>query len=326
MRLELLQGEFPVAENPGLDSTDPRFDTIATMVQEGDIAGAGLASEEILAEGIYDIRLIAYFLYAHWIEQGMASLAEVLYCLGNALLGNWEAVGPVARREKNVQNSLGWMFRQVLKKIQYEEDKNSNEWQLWQRTVSSEDVQAILENGNAFRRGLAQQMEDAASPILDVWGKIEDWMRGLERLVYTPPEPEQESEPEPESESETVEGLQRAAVQQPTLTLGSPAMPSAIPGFEVSPAMGELLRKLQAFETLIEKGNFMHAALVADDINQIMANFDPRVYFPKIFTTFFRLQALNFGELANFAEYREMPEWLALHEWFNSDIDNFVDS
>ena len=129
MKIELLQGSLPVTENPGLDSTDPRFDEIATLVQGGQYAEAAKLSETILAEGIYDIRLMCYFLYGYWLELDLLSLLEVMNCLNHIILENWQAVGPVKKREKFFQTSFNWLFRQVLKKIQYEEKKKTALWQ-----------------------------------------------------------------------------------------------------------------------------------------------------------------------------------------------------
>ena len=47
-----------------------------------------------------------------------------------------------------------------------------------------------------------------------------------------------------------------------------------------------LVNKMKAFERLIEKEQFPKAAVVADDINAIIAHFDPRIYFPRMFSKF----------------------------------------
>ncbi len=308
MKIELLQGSLPVTENPGLDSTDPRFDEISTLVQEEKHAEAANLCESIIADGVYDIRLICYFLYGYWLEQGLTSLGSVVNCLNNVILENWEAVGPAAKREKSIQNSLGWMFRQLLKKVQYEETKNSPTWQQWQASVTSEEVDVILEAGEAFRSGMIRQLEDGAGPVVDMWGKMADWLRALQRLVYRPPEPEQEE----------------SGRDDP----GEAPADRKAGGMEIEGSyhMNLLLKKLAAFDRLIAAEKFPRAALVADEINNTLANFDPMLYFPKFFETFVRLQALNFQQLAEYAEQRESPEWVAMQEWFKVDIDGFINS
>lgn len=313
MNIELLQGSFPITENPGLDSTDPRFDEISTLIQAGQYTEAASLSETIIADDIYDIRLISYLCYGYWLEHDLTSLGEIIHCLNNIFQENWEAIGPANKREKNVQNSLGWLFRQILKKVQYEESKNTDQWQYWQASVSTDQIGDILDLGTIFRHAISQQLEDNAGAIIDLWSKIEEWLHALQRLVYRVPEPEPV---ETESEDTVVSSTENTA--KPAKTAGLEV--------ETSYHMGLLLTKLAAFEQLLEQEKFPRAALVADDINETLANFDPKLYFPKFFQTFARLQALNFEELSVYAEQRDYPEWQAMQEWFKVDIDGFINS
>jgi len=41
MNIKLIQGPLEVSESPGLETTDPRFGDIATLVQEGNYEEAG---------------------------------------------------------------------------------------------------------------------------------------------------------------------------------------------------------------------------------------------------------------------------------------------
>ena len=63
MNLELLNTKLKVTDNPGLDTLDPRFADIVTLIQESNFSGAAAQSQEIIEEEIYDIRIICYFLY-----------------------------------------------------------------------------------------------------------------------------------------------------------------------------------------------------------------------------------------------------------------------
>jgi len=316
MRIELLQGIFSVTETPGLDSTDPRFDEIATLVQAGKNAEAASLSEAILVEGIYDVRLICYFLYGHWLEQGLASLVDVINLLNNAIMENWEAIGPVTRRIKNLEKSLDWLFRQILKKIQYEENKNSPLWKQWQADILTDEVDQILESGEAFRLSINHQFEDKADPIIDLWSKIEQWLRVFQQLECPPPEPLQA-----ELEELTDHVSEVVVVDAP---LPVTVFKSSEPELESSYHMDLLLKKLAAFERLVQEEKFPRAALVADDINQTLSTFDPMLYFPKMLGAFIRLQALNFDELSSYADHRESQQWQAMQDWLKIDVDSFI--
>ncbi|MCJ7615651.1 MAG: hypothetical protein MUO43_03840, partial [Desulfobacterales bacterium] len=196
MNIELLQGTLEVSENPGLETIDPRFSDIAALVMEGNYDDAGAQSEAILEERIYDIRIIGYFLYGHFIEQGVGAMADIYLCLANLLRDNLEAIGPVKKREKHIQTILNWMMKQLIKKLQYEEGKNSNLYEGWISEVSSDQVQEALDAGDELRRTLGPVLEDAAGPVLDGMMKVNDWLTAFQRLVYREPEPEEEEETE----------------------------------------------------------------------------------------------------------------------------------
>lgn len=314
MKIELLQGDLPITENPGLDSTDPRLDEITTLSQEGKYTEAATLSEAILADGIYDIRLICFFLYGYWLESGLGSFLELIDCLNRVILENWEAVGPTKNRDKNLEKSLDWLFRQILKKVQYEETKNTLLWQKWQASAGAVDVNKILELGETFRCSLNQQLENKAGTIVAQLSKIENWLVTFQQLVYSPPEPVlTESESEPSTDDDEVEN-------------DTPSTPFkfAVPGTDTSYHMELLLKKLAGFERALQENKFPQAALLADDINQTLDTFDPKLYFPKLFESFVRLQALNFEALIVYADHREDPQWQAMQEWLKVDIDGFI--
>lgn len=85
-----------------------------------------------------------------------------------------------------------------------------------------------------------------------------------------------------------------------------------------------LIKKLEAFNNLISEGKYIGAALVADDINSIIADFDPKIYFPKLFAKFSLLFAANINQLSSCEEYKNTAEWNALKELYKVDLAGFV--
>lgn len=309
MNIELLNQTLKVTDNPGLEIFDPRFNDIATLIQQGNYSDAAVKAEEIIEEGIYDIRIIGYFLHGVFIEQGVSVLPAVFRSLISLLTENWEAMGPSKKKEKHTQTSLNWFTKQLFKTLNYEEDKKSSNWNVWVKEVSSDDVEEALEVGEELRRALGTTLEDGAGSVLDGLTKIKDWLTAFQRVVYREPEPEIE-EVEQESESKT---------PMPALSDGEETVST-----EGSYHLKLLLKKIMAFEQLIENEKFSMATLIVDDINEIIANFDPRVYFPKIFSKFSLLLALNIGELASYEEQKQTVEWKCMKDLYKVDIDSFV--
>jgi len=328
MNIELLQGTLEISENPGLETIDPRLSDIATLMQEGKYEEAAAQSEAILEEQIYDIRIIGYSLYGHFITQGVGGMADIYQCLANLLRDNLDALGPVKNREKHIQTIMNWMMKQLIKKLQHEEGKNTNLYEGWISEVSSDQVQEALDAGDELRRTLGPVLEDTAGPVLDGLMKVNDWLTAFQRLVYREPEPEPEVEEETDEweEGETEEKIedeqQEAGRKEPYVSI--PRLDEDAISVEGSFHLKLLIRKLEAFDRLISAEKYSSAALVADDINNIIANFDPKVYFPRLFTRFSLQFAANINELTAFEEHKSSVEWQAMQELYKVDLESFV--
>jgi hypothetical protein len=329
MNIEVLQGTLEVSEKPGLETIDPRFSDIAALVQGGNYKEAAAKSETVLAEKIYDIRIIGYFLHGHFIEQGLPALADVYLCLADLLRDNIDALGPARNRGKHIQTILNWLMKQIIKTLQYEEEKKKGLYQEWISGVSSDQVQEIIDAGGKFRRSLVLILEESAGPVLDGMVKINDWLVSFQRLVYREPEPEPEEEKEPEikekvaAEEEIAQEPQeeeREPVYEPV-----PQAEEEIAGVEGSYHLKVLIKKLEAFDHLISTQKYASAAIVADDINAIIASFDPRIYFPNLFVRFVLQCASNINNLTAYAEYKESAAWQALQELYKVDLESFVE-
>lgn len=312
MNVEILNKEFPKADPPGIDSLDPRWAEVSGLAQNGDFEECARQSLSLLEQDIWDIRLIGYLCYGAFASDGVAALGGVFKALANVLGPNWEAVGP-ASKAKPAQTSLGWFFKQMLKKVQREEQAKGAEWNRWCETTQDEvdEIQAALRQ---LLGAIDGALGEGAAPVLDAASKLRQWLQGFRNSAKKPPPP---PAPEPEPIAE-----------EPTRVEASAAAPKrAAPdgaAVEGSYALQQLIRKLQVFEQLIKEEKFPRALIVADDINSIIASFDPTVYFPNLFATFMKLMAMNIGQLAEFEGARDSGDWKALVQLYRVDLDAFV--
>jgi len=334
MDLNLLNQPLPVVENPGLETTDPRLEEVSSLVQGGHYMEAAKGAEGVLAEGIYDIRVIGFFLYGVFLEEGIESLGKIFDCYSGLLGENWAALGPVPKREKHAQTSFRWLINQLLKKLQYEENAKGELWEQWVSTVSSDAVEEILEAADRFRRACSAALEEAAAPLIDGLSKLTQWLHAFQQIVYRENEPQPEAEAEEPAEEEDMEPPE----DPETMDSPRPAFaPGAAPASRVSPDqegtwvegsyhLRVLLDKMEAFERLISEEKFPRAALVAEDINDAIAGFDPRVYFPKLFARFAFLQAAHVQDLIAYEDEKQSAEWQALKDFYRVDLRGFVES
>ena len=163
MNMDILLGQtLEVSEQAGLESFDPRFTDIATLVQKGDYLAAAERSGALLEQGIYDIRIIGYFAYGVFLEQGFSGFASIFEALTWTMANNWEAIGPVRRRETHVLNSLKWLFSQLIKKLNYEENKKAETWNAWIEETDTELVQTAIDALVAFQKQVALSLGNQA--------------------------------------------------------------------------------------------------------------------------------------------------------------------
>jgi len=319
MNIEVLDRPFEPTENPGLETTDPRLGDIVTLIQNGKYLDAANQAQAVFEKDIFDIRLTGFFFFGIFLDRGINSLGGVFGCLTRLCMENWEATGPIKKRERHAQISFNWLFKQLDKILQYEEEKESDAWKEWLESVTSDDVQTILDAGDGLQSALSETLEDDAGPLLELMFKIKKWLVNFQQFVYQEPEPEPvgHAEPDPAGDTEPVE----EAGQQTALPLAIDTDSLAAQG---SYQLKVLLKKLNIFEHLVKTKNFALASLVADDINYIIADFDPKLYFPELFKSFSYLLAMNIAQLSAFDGNKQTLEWQAMQELYKVDLDSFL--
>jgi len=320
MTIALITGPLAVSDSPGLATTDSQFTDIATLIQDGKYQEAASLSREVLSKGIYDIRIIGYFSYGYFLEQGVAGLEQLFLALSKLLAEDVAALGPSRNREKHTQTIMNWLMKQLSKKLQYDEQRKTSLWDQWQATVSSEDIEGILDASDALRRALTVDLEEKAGTVLDSLSKVNEWLRHFQGIVYREPEPEPELPEEPEAQVE--EGAPHPAPGKSLPTDQGRESATQIRG---GGALEVLLRKMEAFDHLINDGKVALAALVAEDINGVVDNFDPRLYFPDLFTRFTLNYVAHINRLSEYQGHGKSAEWKALKELYKVDLDSFVD-
>lgn len=312
MVIEILKGELEINENPGLATTDPRLSDIATLVQAGNYQQASLQSREVLSEKIYDIRIIGYYLYGYFAENGLAALEEIFMCLAEILHKNIAAMGPARNREKHIKNTLSWLFKTISNNLVYETEKRTEIYSQWQASITPEQVQSILESSRRLQESIT--VLEAASDVTDLLTKIMEWVQVFQNIVHQE-QNRNEVGQELEVAEETVQQKEAVKILSENFT---------IEGIEGSYHMKILMRKLDAFDRLVEADKLALAAIVADDINNIVTHFDPKLYFPGLFTKFYIQFAKSINQLVNYEQYRQSAAWATLQELYKVDIESFI--
>jgi len=319
MDISLLTQELSPQDNPGLDTFDPRFDEIVTEVEKADYLNAAHKIEEAMSQNIYDIRLIGYFLYGYFIEQGPAKLSEVLNALVCVFNENFEHFGPVKNKEKQAQSSLKWFFSKLIKKLQHEEKRNTETWLQWQQKTITTEVEEAIEQCEAFRRALSARLEDKAAPIIESNTKLNSWLEdfhSMARPVITEAPQEEVADDEPEADQQEVAEAVTATSKSVNQSGYSPLAGSS--------KLNSLKLKIEAFGKLCQLGDTARAAIVMEDLEDIIKNFKPQEYYPRQFTTYFNAMAKHIKVMAPYWQDKNSISWQALERLYDIDPQSFL--
>ncbi|WP_437692829.1 type VI secretion system protein IglI family protein [Sorangium sp. So ce176] len=317
-------------DGPGQDMAESAVDALVRLVQTGEHLDAARQAAKALAAGGTDIRAIAALLLGAFGERGPAALPGMLDVLTGATGRRWEAIRPAARRDRAVDSALCLLFRSVKASIDFHESARDATWRAWVERVERDLARACLDAAAAFEAAAAERI---ASPrcVVELAGlkaRIELFLQKMPRRE-PPPEPVAAPEEKAEAAADDADDAEAAADAAPAaagIQEGEPAPPA--PGtrvIQVSPALEQFIRKLEAFAGLVEQGEMGKAAIVARDIKAAVDSFDPRVYLPALLAPHFRLLSAHIDAIAPHWAAADSPAWEALEQLYQVDLDAFLE-
>jgi hypothetical protein len=302
------------AEAPDLESSDERLEKVNGLVAKGAYLDAGRAAEALLREGLFDVRLVGPYLLGLFLEGGMAALPVVFHSLSSTLLRNWEFFGPRERKDIFADGSLRWLLKVLNKHLEHHERLKDETWQRWRAPENREPLEQALtlseEIFSSFGRVMPRNGCEAP------FRRLTQWLEGHLQSLPVPASPEadapQSEEPEVDEESQEGSGDSRRSAH------------AAGPTIPVSPALAELMRKLAAFDTLVERQDFRRATVVAADVLALLERFDPRVYLPMLFSRFFAGLSQHAEEVEPLLGNTESLGFRALDQLYRVDLEAFL--
>lgn len=305
-------------EASNLESSDERLEKVNALVSRSDYVDAARAAEALLRQGIYDVRLVGPYLLGLFIEGGLEAMPVVFHSLSKTLLLNWSCFGPSERKDVFTDGGLRWFLKVLNKHLEHHERLKDQTWQRWSLPSNREPLEQALtlseEIFSAFGRVMPRNGCEAP------FRRLSQWLEGHLSSLPTPapleePEPEPEEEPEPEQVSQN--RSQPAELVRSAPTPAGPTLP-------VSPALAQLMNKLAAFNTLVERQDFLRASVVAADVLNVVEHFDPRVYLPALFSRFFAGLSTNAEQVEPLLQSTETLSFRALDQLYRVDLETFL--
>ncbi len=294
-----------------------RLEKVNDLVARSAYLDAARAAEALLREGIYDVRLVGPYLLGLFLEGGLEAMPAMFHSLSNTLLRNWQSFGPHERKDVFADAGLRWLLKLLNKHLEHHERLKDETWQRWCTPNNREPLEQALtlseEIFSAFGRVMPRNGCEAPFRRLAQW--LEGHLQSLPAEEAPPAEPESADEPEEDEPH---------ARARPNESMRS-APASAGPTLPVSPALAQLMKKLAAFNTLVERQDFLRAGVVAADVLQVVEHFDPRVYLPALFSRFFAGLSTHAEQVEPLLQSTESLSFRALDQLYRVDLETFLE-
>jgi hypothetical protein len=323
---EPLQGSPPEQENP--EDEDPRLSAVADHVTKSTYAQAARTAEELLRDGIRDVRIIGAYLFGSFVEQGLEAMPRIFRSALLCLTESWEAFGPREKKAVLANNGLRWLFKTLSRHLLHHERLKDEEWKRWREPSNRAPIEEALSLGKPLLAACAQRLPDGDSvqAIRPVLSWLQEHLSAVpaeapppkEAQLAAVPDPEEEPDEEPETPESEPEPRPRPAAARSSASAQAPGLP-------ISPAMELLLRKLQAFDMLVAEQDFLKAGIVAADVLGTIERFDPRVYLPTIFARFFSGLSSHAETIEPMLHNTESLAFRSLDQLYRVDLDAFLE-
>jgi hypothetical protein len=326
---------------------DSSVHRVSQLAHRGEVLEAARQAEALLADRVYDMRIIGYFLFGVFLERGINYLPDLLRRVRDLLGDDFSALGPNRKKMRVVDAVLLWLFQSIDARIRFHAEFRDETWQGWLAASKPSLSMSISDAAAEVQIAANARLDDpqciAALARVQRWASS-DLGRALTRQAPGPgpaqgrPAASWHSEPSvelaPEESGATPIGpvAPHAARSTRTTLVGtgqaasqSRAHVQAGEPVGGSPAMAALQAKMRTFEILVGRGDHAKAAIVASDIRHTIEHFDPVVYLPQLFADYFKALHRAIAEIAPHWQDSDSPSWHALELLYRTDPDAFLD-
>lgn len=327
-----------------IESHDLRFLEVVDLDQSGDHTKAADRVEALFQDDIYDVRLASYVLSAAFYEDGPARLGEILQATQQLMQDECSATHDAENDSTYLAKATTRLFRFLNDELSYQRSAGKKTWTNWSKNVSRSECDQLVGHGLKLLEVMQSPSFHSAA---DEVGKLLQVLRALQEQAKLQADASASSQAEtpPTGKTEKVSGkkpsgnrLDHAKTQEksprmengartesssPLANASSSLSSDTTVELRVSPRFLELQAKLRAFETLIQQKRFDRAALVADDINRLITDFDPREYFPSLFASFAAKLNEHIGHIGNHWADKESLAWETMSQFYRVDLAAF---
>lgn len=328
---------------------DSSVHRVSQLAHRGEVLEAARQAEALLADRVYDVRIIGYFLFGLFLERGINYLPDLLHRIRDLLGDDFAALGPNRKKARVVDAVMLWLFQSIDARIRFHAEFRDDTWQAWLAAAKPALSMSIADAAAEVQIAANARLEDpqclAALARVQRWASS-DLNRALNRGGQSgqsgrfapielspeePPTPTPAPAPAPAAPPAPAPAAPPASARPTRTTLVGTGKASAAvrqpqpEPWGTSPAMTALLEKMRAFEALVARGDFAKAAIVASDVRYLMEHFDPVTYLPQLFADYLKALYRANAEMEPYWQMDGTPAWHALEKLYRASLDAFLD-
>jgi hypothetical protein len=342
---KLLERALP---RPAQDAPAPALDGIMHLAQSARYEEAAERAGELLEGGCKDVRAFVVYALGVFAERGPGAVPALFGAIARVLPTGAPGSGPPSPELRMADTALRFCFRIMKAHLEFDERKTGAARQSWSQHFETSAAPSVLRACADLRKAIHEAIEAPRcdTELGSVTAHLEAYcsrfapdVRTLPRALSPEPEApacspviEDSVAPAaaPVDESTGCDGLVEFAPLAPSVppafSRRATDYPPDVPTMSVSPALQQFMRKLAAFEHLVDRGDVAKAAIVAHDIRQVVADFDPKIYLPNLLSPHFRLLSSSVEQLAPYWDRGTTPGWEALEQLYRVDLDAFIEA
>lgn len=322
--------EPPAGGAPVPEEAAARVDTVSSLVTRATYAEAARMAEALLREGVRDVRLAGPYLLGVFLDHGLEALPVLFSSLGKLLTVHWESFTPAEKKTVHAQSGVRWLLKSLNKHFEHHAWSKDETWRRWCEPGNREPLREAL--------ALASELAETLESVLPGSGcetPLRQFTTALSGHLSMLPEapPARAEEPPPETEEGGEDAGPGASEEAPSpprprpAQAAAPASPAAQgtgPTLSVSPALALLMRKLDAFDSLLERRDLARASVVAADVLHTIDHFDPRVYLPSLFSRFFAGLSTHADSVERLLQSTDSLAFRSLEQLYRVDLNAFL--
>ncbi|WP_133470993.1 type VI secretion system protein IglI family protein [Paraglaciecola marina] len=269
-----------------------------------------------------NIRICVYFLYSLWAITPSITTATIINTLSKVLTHPqkpWRAAlehKSAPALDKILTTSINLLFRKMLTRL----DKNTVF-----TSTKQEDPKQALEAISVLSLQLEALQSTANEGLHSLLGSATKYFLHMQQEQQQQENRQQAPRAvtvktnnisaEPKS-AESTNALQKVDIEYPfTPNQTAPSYP-----------LQQLFSHIQLLHSLVEQRQHLKAAVVLDDIQRELDDFNPLHYFPEHFASFTKLRAKHAIQLEPLFSQQDSYQWKVLHEHYKTDMQGFLDA